>query len=369
MSGQLESTCDNRKSLTGLVNMGNTCYMNAVLQCLRQIDCLNIYISSDKAMEIISKNRIQMSIDQPIETLENYVSLLLSYSKLVNDLWINVGGCLRPQVFRSFLRKINDFEMFANSQHHDAYEFMMKILDIYHLILSRNVKYKINENVTNESDKYLLESYKQWSEYHKNRHSIILDIFYFQQLTKIKCLNPVCTREASKYDSSMGFQLPIDNVLSGAQLYQCFDNYCQMEELSDNNLLYCETCLTKQKAQIMKYIWTLPNILIICLGRFKYQLTMYGYQLNKMGTYIDFPISNLDLSKYVHPLSNTDRLKYNLFATINHIGDLNAGHYYAQSYSDLHNKWYRYDDVNVSEINLDKVVNSDAYILFYKKSS
>ena len=82
---------------------------------------------------------------------------------------------------------------------------------------------------------------------------------------------------------------------------------------------------------------------------------------------VKFPINNFDLGKYTLKLSNTQVCNYNLYAVANHLGDSNYGHYisYCKNYN---NKWYKYDDDSVIEMDEKDLVSSNAYCLFYQKN-
>ena len=62
---------------------------------------------------------------------------------------------------------------------------------------------------------------------------------------------------------------------------------------------------------------------------------------------------------------NKKKTSYKLSSIIRHYGTQNGGHY--TSCSQVGDKWYTFDDNNVSEIDSSNVVNSSAYVLFYEK--
>lgn len=68
----------------------------------------------------------------------------------------------------------------------------------------------------------------------------------------------------------------------------------------------------------------LPDILVFHLKRFSYS----RYSKNKLDTFVNFPIHNLDLSKYVISKDGKPHV-YELYAISNHYGGLGGGHYTA----------------------------------------
>ena len=81
----------------------------------------------------------------------------------------------------------------------------------------------------------------------------------------------------------------------------------------------------------------------------------------KIGNLIKF---ELDLSKYCVGYSK-NKYKFKLISIANHDGSLNGGHYYSYV-KNLNDKWYRFNDTNVSEMKKDDIVSNSAYCLFYQ---
>lgn len=91
---------------------------------------------------------------------------------------------------------------------------------------------------------------------------------------------------------------------------------------------YCPKCKEHRQASKKLDLWKLPEILVVHLKRFSYS----RYMKNKLDTFVNFPIRNLDLSKYVNPAAlepNPQLYTYELYAVINHYGNLGGGHYSA----------------------------------------
>jgi len=109
-------------------------------------------------------------------------------------------------------------------------------------------------------------------------------------------------------------------------------------------------------------LWKLPPILVIHLKRFSYR---NRYRRDKLDTLVKFPLEGLNLSEYT--LSEAELPCYDLFAVSNHFGALGGGHYTAFAKNPNDNKWYKFDDSNVSPMNEDRVCSSAAYVLFYRR--
>ena len=104
-------------------------------------------------------------------------------------------------------------------------------------------------------------------------------------------------------------------------------------------------------------IYSLSEVLIIHLKRFRNN--------RKIENFVDFPIENLDLTKYLH--NKKEKYIYDLFGVSNHSGSLNGGHYYAYCKNWKDGEWYEFNDSHVSKIDNKKIVSDNAYVLFYKR--
>jgi ubiquitin carboxyl-terminal hydrolase 4/11/15 len=93
-------------------------------------------------------------------------------------------------------------------------------------------------------------------------------------------------------------------------------------------------------------------------------LRMIGGKINDL---IQFPLEDLNFKSAessIKPLHD----KYSLYATVNHSGGLNGGHYVAHCKNLLDQKWYNFNDSTVSYVEKEsEIIDGSAYILFYEK--
>lgn len=92
-----------------------------------------------------------------------------------------------------------------------------------------------------------------------------------------------------------------------------------------SNYRYCPRCKEHRQASKKLDLWRLPEILIIHLKRFSYS----RFLKNKLETFVDFPIDDLDLSAYVASRNIHGSSRYTLYAVSNHYGSMGGGHYTA----------------------------------------
>ncbi|KAM4691704.1 ubiquitin carboxyl-terminal hydrolase 43 [Rhinophrynus dorsalis] len=168
-------------------------------------------------------------------------------------------------------------------------------------------------------------------------------------------------------------------------LDECFQLYTKEEQLAPDDAWRCPHCKVLQQGTVKLSLWTLPDILIIHLKRFR----QVGGRRNKLSTLVRFPLTAMDMAPHVvkrgqggksmlgqwaswkqaqYPLANGQLdVLYDLYAVCNHHGSLQGGHYTAYCRNSLDARWYSYDDSNVEHVVEDEVCTRGAYLLFYQK--
>ena len=91
---------------------------------------------------------------------------------------------------------------------------------------------------------------------------------------------------------------------------------------------------------------------------------MYG---RKLQNFIDVPLENLDLSKYVIGYNRASYI-YELYGVCNHSGGTLGGHYTC-SIKNANGKWYEINDTFINEINSTNVVSNKSYCFFFRKKN
>ncbi|KAF6352753.1 ubiquitin specific peptidase 8 [Rhinolophus ferrumequinum] len=213
-----------------------------------------------------------------------------------------------------------------------AYVLYMKYVTVYNLIKKR-------------------PDFKQLNE------SIIVALFQGQFKSTVQCLT--CHKKSRTFEAFMYLSLPLAST-SKCTLQDCLRLFSKEEKLTDNNRFYCSHCRARRDSLKKIEIWKLPPVLLVHLKRFSYD----GRWKQKLQTSVDFPLENLDLSQYVIGPRNNLR-KYNLFSVSNHYGGLDGGHYTAYCKNAARQRWFKFDDHEVSDISVSSVKSSAAYILFY----
>lgn len=147
-------------------------------------------------------------------------------------------------------------------------------------------------------------------------------------------------------------------------LFSCLDAFLKEEPLGPDDMWYCPSCKEHRQASKKLDLWRLPEILVVHLKRFSYS----RFLKNKLDTFVNFPVRNLDLSKYVkhNAAAASQSHVYELYGVDNHYGGLGGGHYSAYTKLVDEDSWYHFDDSHVSPASEDSIKTSAAYLLFYR---
>lgn len=148
-------------------------------------------------------------------------------------------------------------------------------------------------------------------------------------------------------------------------LFSCLDAFLKEEPLGPDDMWYCPGCKEHRQATKKLDLWRLPDIIVFHLKRFSYS----RFLKNKLDTFVNFPIHDLDLSKFVKSEDTSGGSNvYELYAISNHYGGLGGGHYSA--YAKLveeEDRWYHFDDAHVTPVSESDIRTSAAYLLFYQR--
>ncbi|KAM3127810.1 hypothetical protein pb186bvf_020089 [Paramecium bursaria] len=157
-------------------------------------------------------------------------------------------------------------------------------------------------------------------------------------------------------------------------LEDCLKLFTREEILGEGDEWYCNKCKLHVRASKKMEIYKAPKILIIHLKRFKtnkihnFGNIYFSGQAQKISTFVQFPIDQLNLNEYVLTKQKGDETNYTyqLYAVDNHFGGTGGGHYTAFGLNPIINKWVEFDDSSVRYGTRD-VVSESAYILFYRR--
>ncbi|TKC49656.1 ubiquitin carboxyl-terminal hydrolase 44 [Monodon monoceros] len=404
--------------VTGLRNLGNTCYMNSVLQvlshllifrqCFLKLD-LNQWLAvtaSDKTRSsykhppitdtVYQMNECQeketcsvrprhpslssglsggasksrkMELIQPREPSSQYISLCHELHTLFQVMWSGKWALVSPfAMLHSVWRLIPAFRGYAQQ---DAQEFLCELLDkIQHELETTGTRLPA---LIPTSQRKLI----------KQVLNVVNNIFHGQLLSQVTCL--ACDNKSNTIEPfwDLSLEFPERYQCSGKDIAsqpclvtEMLAKFTETEAL-EGKIYICDQCnskrrkfsskpvvLTEAHKQLM--ICHLPQVLRLHLKRFRWS----GHNnREKIGVHVGFEeILNME------PYCCRESLKslrpecfiYDLSAVVMHHGKgFGSGHYTAYCYNSEGGFWVHCNDSKLSMCTMDEVCKAQAYILFY----
>ncbi|KAF7369862.1 Ubiquitin carboxyl-terminal hydrolase [Mycena sanguinolenta] len=328
--------CQGRR---GLLNLGQTCFMNVILQSFVHNPLLRNYFLGDK------HNHKQCKLEEDCTCCE--------MDKLFAEIFSDEPTAYGPVTFLiTTWRKSAEL---AGYQQQDAHEFFISTLNHIH---------STSRGSTNVSCNCIIHS-----------------TFAGQLQSDVICER--CNNVTSTVDPMLDISLELrgkageaaatENTLTG-----CLKRYTQPEKLGPKQYS-CSKC-GKAAHEVSKRlsIRKLPPVLSFQFKRFEQKADKSAAR--KIDTRIRFP-ATLNMAPFTTIVMKAAEkenngppfsypgppaiFEYDLFAVINHEGQINNGHY--TNYARYEDEWYRFDDTKVTPASLGSVLASHAYMCFYVK--
>ncbi|XP_045888431.1 putative ubiquitin carboxyl-terminal hydrolase 50 [Micropterus dolomieu] len=329
----------NRPGVCGLDNSGNSCYLNAVLQCLcSTVPFVEHLLNQDTRKELVrSKCRVA----------EVFVRLL-------EEMWMGRSSSCAPVEARSVLCSI--LPQFDNDSQQDAQELLLFLLNALHDDLIRVAKRQKCSSMRQQRRA-------------QNRNcataavesTIVTHMFEGQLSYMTLCMH--CDHQAHSTQTFTVLSLPIPTDIIKCSIQDCLSLFFEQTTLSGGEQMLCSVCGLRRETAVLTCMDKPPEILMLHLKRFGCK----GKNQVKLRTNVFFS-ATLDLTPFLSSsIENTSYSSYCLYAVVNHIGNLNMGHYTALCQNTLTQTWHCFDDSAVREVEDSLVQSPNAYMLLYSR--
>lgn len=169
-----------------------------------------------------------------------------------------------------------------------------------------------------------------------------------------------CHRASITRDRYMDLSLDIqgDGVDS---LEGALNNFTQTELMDSDNMVRCNRCKEKRVVSKGLRLATAPTILVCHLKRFAFD--MFG-RTTRLRKHVQYPL-RLEIGAYMSRVNQSKPPPYELIGVLVHAGTrCDRGHYFAIVKSG--DNWYKANDGLVIQVDLDTVLKQQAYILLYE---
>ena len=390
-SGDLRTIKGSQKC--GFEQCGNTCYENAMFQCLLNTEMLkNFFTNGNIDFMNCWGEKVVFNLNTFIKQENKFFLYFINLFRIYHT--SKCSGFINLTDFRNlYPSDMNEFKRVGRQR--DAQE-------LYGIFIQ-----KMDESLTGEAQRMLTSPsdnftgakpsneiimqilYKQLG-YQKliyeNENYKIRELFSFMLLSILKCPNPTCESRKFRFDTATTLTLELTKVNESDYLDLAYliGRFSNIEQLGEDYKVDCEVEGSRERFYKKILMCNYPPILVIHLKRFwsTYESRIYQhgkisipitmpYEINKneLRQYFNF---NDQLSEFYNLNIQDDSPAYILYAVLIHQGNSqNSGHYYSYCINSNDSKWYKYNDgmvtltSGISEINEDILQNG--YMYFYKR--
>ncbi|KAM6240208.1 ubiquitin carboxyl-terminal hydrolase 36 isoform 2-T2 [Spheniscus humboldti] len=298
----------------GLHNLGNTCFLNSVVQCLTYTPPLANYLLSKEHSRTCHQGDFCMMCVMQNHTIQAFA---------------NSGNVIKPVSFVRDLKKIAQHIRFGSQE--DAHEFLRYTVDaMQKACLSDCTKLDRQTQAT----------------------TLVHQIFGGYLRSRVKCL--VCKSVSDTYDPCLDLTLEIGQATN---VVRALEMFVKPDLLGGENAYMCANCEKKVSASKRFTIHRASNVLTLSLKRFA------NFDGGKITKDVGYP-ELLNIRPYMSR-SKGDPVMYGLYAVLVHSGySCRAGHYYCYVKAS-NGQWYQMNDDLVRASNIKVILNQQAYLLFY----
>ncbi|CAN0901143.1 Translocase of chloroplast 90, chloroplastic [Linum grandiflorum] len=377
-SSVLDCEIDRPRGLRGLNNLGNTCFMNSVLQALLHTPPLRDYFLSDRHNRFYCQLKNATTNGRSVGGGGGKRNPVLGDNNGIKGVKLCLACDMDAMFSAVFSGDRNPYSPakflyswwqhasnLASYEQQDAHEFFISMLD------------GIHENVERDGSKPQTPGSGDCCIAHRVFSGILR--------SDVMCM--ACGFTSTTYDPCVDISLDLDpnqgkassvkahptyngdaDCTSSSQmstLMGCLDRFTRPERLGPDQKFFCQRCQVNQESLKQMSIRKLPLVCCFHIKRFEHSHTRR--MSRKVDRYLQFPFS-LDMAPYLSSsilrsrfgnrvfsfeggepeVSNEMSSEFELFAVVTHSGKLDAGHYV--TYLRLSNQWYKCDDAWITRV-------------------
>ncbi|BGP39766.1 ubiquitin-specific protease doa4 [Rhodotorula kratochvilovae] len=312
---------------SGLVNLGNTCYLACVLQALAATEPFaNFFANDDYLREINTTSRFGLK-----------GQLAKAFARLIRTMQGGEYRSVSPAQLRDTIGRLSD--QFLEPTQQDAHELLLALLDGLHedlnLVATPPPVAPVSPQREAELERLpeVVAADQEWEKYRARNDSVIIDFFQGQMRNRMECMH--CQQTSTTFSPLQTLSLSIPTPRtprSVVTLSECIDEFLREEILQGENAWNCPSCRTLRSTSKRFSVARLPQTLIIHLKRFTPLST-------KLTTRVELPLAPLPLGHLLPPFAldpprgyalnapHERRTTYELYAACCHLGEDGSGHY------------------------------------------
>lgn len=339
------------KGVTGIQNVGNTCYCNAALQILRASPEWSSY-----CLERDFNERCKNNIES------KHTKVLVAYQDILKSLWAAYKpSYIRPLGFISTIDAVvkdTIYDMFGKRIANDSHEYLTFLLDNFHEALKLPdqglPKVDVPSTISHKERMQILAA-NGWNSFLSKNKSEVTDLFFGMMRKTIHCIG--CNNCTYSWEVFNCFKIPCE----GETFMEWMQNECAESEIEEYSCEHCKP--RKTTAKIYSHIWQLPHTMFTAIRRFNFD----GRKNNKKCPYNgeNLSLTSLFAIESDHP---SKHWSYELRGVVDHHGSHHGGHYASQFKHPISGEWWLIDDETANKLET-PVFSQSNYIFLFRKSN